>query len=101
MKEMLQKINFSDSDRLIVCGDIIDKGQESVKLARYLFNKPNVKCIAGNHEYRFLKYYFELLDTYLTDKKNYIKKIARVFSFRRSNVRLENGRAVQRFAILY
>lgn len=58
---LLDKINFSDSDRLIICGDIIDKGRDSVRLAQYIFGMPNAECIAGNHEYAFLKFYWALM----------------------------------------
>lgn len=55
--KLLEKIGFSDKDRMIVCGDIIDKGKDSVRLAKRIFSMPNVECIMGNHEYAFLKLY--------------------------------------------
>ena len=54
---LLEKIQFSDSDRLIVCGDFIDKGTASIRLAKAIFALPNAYCIMGNHEYMFLKFY--------------------------------------------
>ena len=54
---LLEKIKYSDSDRLIVCGDFIDKGKDSVRLAQTIFALPNTYCIMGNHEYMFFKYY--------------------------------------------
>ena len=54
---LLDKLRFCGGDRLYVLGDIIDKGPESIRLAKLLFSMPNVYCIAGNHEYDFLKYY--------------------------------------------
>ena len=58
---LLDKIKFSGKDKLYVLGDIIDKGPESIRLAKLLFSMPNVYCIAGNHEYDFLKYYRALM----------------------------------------
>lgn len=58
---LLDKIKFCDKDKLYVLGDIIDKGQDSIRLAKLLFSIPNVCCIAGNHEYDFLKYYRALM----------------------------------------
>ena len=58
---LLDKIRFSDKDKLYVLGDIIDKGPDSIRLAKLLFSMPNVYCIAGNHEYDFLKYYRALM----------------------------------------
>lgn len=58
---LLEKIRFDGGDTLYVLGDFIDKGPDSVRLARLLFSMPNVTCIAGNHEYDFLKYYDGLM----------------------------------------
>ena len=59
--ELMKKIGFSDSDELYVCGDIIEKGDGSVKLAKWLLSKPNVHSIRGNHEEMFLEYYDSLM----------------------------------------
>ena len=58
---LLDKIRFGGGDRLYVLGDMIDKGPDSIRLAKLLFSMPNVHCIAGNHEYDFLKYYRALM----------------------------------------
>ena len=58
---LLDKIKFGAEDKLYVLGDIIDKGSQSIRLARLLFSLSNVYCIAGNHEYDFLKYYRALM----------------------------------------
>lgn len=38
---LLEKIKYSDSDNLIICGDVIDKGRASVRLAKTIFDMPN------------------------------------------------------------
>ena len=58
--KLLKKINFSFNDQMIILGDIIDKGEDSLKLAKFIFNMPNMKVIMGNHEYEFYKYYQSL-----------------------------------------
>lgn len=58
---LLDKIKFGGADRLFVLGDIVDKGPDSIRLVKLLFSLPNVYCIAGNHEYDFLKYYHALM----------------------------------------
>jgi len=63
----MEKIKFSHSDKLIVLGDIIDKGAHSLRLAKALFSAPNVYCILGNHEYDFLRYYRVLMKEATTD----------------------------------
>lgn len=55
--ELLSKIAFCSSDRMIILGDIIDKGQQSKKLLKLVMETPNVCAILGNHEYFFLQYY--------------------------------------------
>jgi hypothetical protein len=56
-KELLDKINYNPlNDRVILCGDLIDRGEDSVgcvKLAREL----DLECVLGNHEQRFLKWF--------------------------------------------
>lgn len=54
---LLDEINFSDDDTLIVVGDVIDKGRDSVRLANFIFSLANSVCVLGNHEYDFLKRY--------------------------------------------
>ncbi len=54
---LLEKIRFSKEDSMIICGDILDKGPDCVKLAKFVFRTPNIRCILGNHEYSFLNYY--------------------------------------------
>lgn len=58
---LMDKIHFSDSDRIFVLGDMIDKGPDSIRFIKLLFSMPNAVCILGNHEYDFLKYYYALM----------------------------------------
>ena len=54
---LMEHIGYSDSDRLIVCGDFVDKGKDSVRLAKTLFAMPEAYCLAGNHEHTFFQFY--------------------------------------------
>lgn len=54
---LLDLINFSPSDELIVLGDMLDKGEQSVKLVDFIAEIDNARVIIGNHEYDFLKRY--------------------------------------------
>ena len=58
---LLEKIRFGAGDRLFVLGDFVDKGPQSIRLAKLLFSMPDAVCIAGNHEYDFLKFYRALM----------------------------------------
>lgn len=54
---MLDKIDFSDEDNLIMAGDYIDRGKHSYEMLKYMENYPsNVILIRGNHEEEFAAY---------------------------------------------
>lgn len=53
-RELLAKINFSDSDELYVLGDAMDRGPEPIKTLQDLIARPNVFYILGNHDYAAL-----------------------------------------------
>lgn len=55
--KMLDKINFSSTDRLVLAGDYIDRGKQSYEMLKWLEHTPkNVKLIRGNHEEEFVAY---------------------------------------------
>lgn len=58
---LLNKINFSNADKMIICGDIFDKGNQSIKLLKYIRRHNNIIFLLGNHEYEFLKYYDKIM----------------------------------------
>ena len=80
---LLEKIRFGGGDKLYVLGDIIDKGPDSIRLAKLLFSMPDVYCIAGNHEYDFLKYY----RTLMMPTKDYGRVLEKPFCSIRGTVR--------------
>lgn len=54
-KKMLEKIRFSENDMLYVLGDVLDRGPHPIKIIQDLMGRPNVVCLAGNHEYMALE----------------------------------------------
>lgn len=48
--DMLNKINFSDSDVLYVLGDVVDRGNEPMKLLSDMSMRANVYPLIGNHD---------------------------------------------------
>ena len=78
-RRLLEVIRFSQNDTLYVCGDIIEKGERSIELAGYISKLPNVKCIIGNHEYAFLKYYWALMQQSPEDFDGVLKKLQDYF----------------------
>lgn len=52
--EALECIGFSDEDQLYVLGDIVDRGEEPIKLLQDMMMRHNVFPLIGNHEYMAL-----------------------------------------------
>lgn len=51
---MLDRINFSEDDRLIVLGDIFDRGPKPLEVLEYIVTHKNIDFILGNHEEFFM-----------------------------------------------
>lgn len=77
--KLLHKINFSSYDKMFICGDIIDKGQDSVKLLKLIKSTPNFRCIIGNHEYAFLKNYWSIMQDSPDDFDYVLSKLQSYF----------------------
>ena len=55
-QKMLQKIEFSDSDTLILAGDYVDRGNKNVEMMRWIEDCPDyVFCLKGNHDVEFVE----------------------------------------------
>lgn len=48
--QILDKISFSDKDTLYILGDVIDRGDDGIKILFDMMMRPNVIPIMGNHE---------------------------------------------------
>lgn len=77
LKELLEKANFSEDDRLYILGDVIDRnGDGGIGVLQWLIKQPNAELIMGNHEAMLLAcdFIFEnVTDAFLEDfdeKKN-------------------------------
>lgn len=77
--KLLDKINFSNNDQMIICGDIIDKGQDSIKLLRFIKSQPNFRCVLGNHEYDFLKHYWSIMKSSTNEFEGVLNKLKSYF----------------------
>lgn len=52
--EMLEKIEFSKNDQLVLAGDYIDRGPKSYEMLNWLEDAPdNILCLKGNHDAEF------------------------------------------------
>lgn len=76
---LLEKIRFSSGDEMIICGDIIDKGNGSVHLLKLISKYKNFLFLMGNHEYDFLKFYRGLMMQECSDYEKVLKKLQAYF----------------------
>lgn len=54
LKALLDKVKFSPgSDRLIVAGDLVDRGPDSAGVVRFV--RENGECVLGNHEAKLMR----------------------------------------------
>lgn len=58
--KMLDYVGFSDSDELYVLGDVIDRGNDGIRLLYWMMQHSNVKLLHGNHEGMMLNCSFVL-----------------------------------------
>ena len=49
--KMLDRIGFSDDDVLYILGDVVDRGEEPMKILYDMSMRPNVIPLMGNHEH--------------------------------------------------
>lgn len=62
-----------------MAGDIVDKGSDSIRLAKLLFSMRGVIAVIGNHEHEFLNYYHNLMRT-VSDYDYVMTKLQGYFS---------------------
>jgi len=48
---LLEKIQFSEKDKLYVLGDAVDRGPEPIKVLQDMMRRSNVIFILGNHDF--------------------------------------------------
>ncbi len=56
LKELLRKVEWKPDDRVIMVGDLVDRGPNSVGCVRFV-KTANFECVAGNHDNKFARYY--------------------------------------------
>jgi len=66
-KKMLETIDFSDDDTLYILGDVLDRGDQPVKLLYDMSMRPNVIPLMGNHEH-MAEYILSRLNVEITEQ---------------------------------
>lgn len=70
-KHMMEKIKLTDDDRLIVIGDVIDRGSDGVKILQEIMDNKNITMLIGNHELMMLENWFNPDDSEIADNWMY------------------------------
>ena len=55
--QILEKIRFTDANRMVILGDLVAKGPDSLGLLRFVMEHKNILALRGNHEQRLLQYF--------------------------------------------
>ena len=55
--QILKKIRFTDADRMVILGDLVAKGPDSLGVLRFVMEHKNILALRGNHEQRLLQYF--------------------------------------------
>lgn len=60
LKKLIKKIGFNkDKDRLIFCGDLVNRGGKSLEVLRWVYKNRNVcQVVLGNHDLSLLAQYY-------------------------------------------
>jgi bis(5'-nucleosyl)-tetraphosphatase (symmetrical) len=67
--KLIKAVSYdSNHDRMILLGDLIDRGPDSLAVVQKA-RRMNLECVMGNHEYKFLKWLKSNKTTY--DTKDY------------------------------
>ena len=77
-KTMLNEINFTSEDHFYILGDMIDRGEDGIRVLQDVASRPNVTCLLGNHEYMMWNYISSRLPTNPLSKNtspNYSSKL--------------------------
>ena len=55
--KLLEEIKFSENDILYILGDIIDRGDKSIEMIKYVMKHNNIIMLLGNHESMMIEAY--------------------------------------------
>lgn len=77
--QLLTKINFTDSDTMYVCGDILEKGDGSLKLLKLICSRDNIHSVIGNHDRFFLRFYRKIMENSPKDFDIVLKSLRQYF----------------------
>lgn len=53
--KMIQLLDLKEEDHVYFLGDVIDRGNDGIKILQYIFDHPQFTLLMGNHEYMMLQ----------------------------------------------
>lgn len=57
-KDLLVACAYTDKDKVVVVGDLVDRGPDSVGIIAFIRNHPkNFRCVMGNHDLKHVRMY--------------------------------------------
>ncbi|MDH5657686.1 MAG: metallophosphoesterase [Spirochaetia bacterium] len=62
LKEMIHTLRPVESDRVILLGDLINRGPDPAAVVQFVYES-KFECLMGNHEHEYL-HYFQTVDKY-------------------------------------
>lgn len=65
--EALNRINFTKEDTLYIIGDMLDRGEDGIKILQDIMGKENIVPLLGNHEYMALQIFKVLIKEITTE----------------------------------
>lgn len=65
--KMISLIDLKKEDELYILGDVLDRGEEPLKIIDYIITHKNIILLKGNHE-KFFENYFESGETFFWHK---------------------------------
>lgn len=50
LKRLIKKIELSETDKLYIIGDLVDRGEEPIETIEFVMDHPQIEVIMGNHD---------------------------------------------------
>lgn len=50
LKKLIETIKLNSNDKLIILGDLVDRGEEPIEVIEFVLEHPQIEVIMGNHD---------------------------------------------------
>ena len=80
LEALLESLNLDSMDRVVLLGDLVDRGPKSCEVIRIARENPQIFCVLGNHEERNKIFFIKRKNHYEDRLFNLSSKILICFS---------------------